>query len=256
MRALYNGFFSRMGLPRQLHSDQGRNFESKLVSELCSLTGVHKTRTTPFHPRSDGQTERANRTILQMLRAKAMENPTDWPNRLPAVLAAYRMTQHSTTSLTPNKLMLGREVLLPCSLIARPPEDDTTPTVPFVTSFRDTLRSAHAKVREHVGRTAKRQKKHFDGRVKPMSFALGQHVWLFWPRPLVTQQSHKLTHLWTGPWTVVNIKSDLIVVIRNNVNQKHQTVHIDRLWPCKSPVGQIPPTAATKFTPRLCDPAL
>jgi len=195
MRALHNGFFSRMGLPRQLHSDQGRNFESKLVSELYSLTGVHKTRTTPFHPRSDGHTERANRTILQMLRATAMENPTDWPNRLPAVLAAYRMTQHSSTSLTPNKLMLGREVLLPCSLIARPPEDDTTPTVPFVTSFRDTLHSAHAKVREHVGRTAKRQKKHFDGRVKPMSFSLGQHVWLFWPRPLVIQQSHKLTHL-------------------------------------------------------------
>jgi len=77
MRALYNGFFSRMGLPRQLHSDQGRNFESKLVSELCSLTGVYKTRTTPFHPRSDGQTERANRTILQMLRATAVENPAD-----------------------------------------------------------------------------------------------------------------------------------------------------------------------------------
>jgi len=39
MRALYNGFFSRMGLPRQLHSDQGRNFESKLVAELCKING-------------------------------------------------------------------------------------------------------------------------------------------------------------------------------------------------------------------------
>jgi len=50
MVAAYNGFFSRLGLPRRLNSDQGRNFESALVRELCSFTGVHKTRTTPFHP--------------------------------------------------------------------------------------------------------------------------------------------------------------------------------------------------------------
>ena len=64
MRALYSVFFSRFGLPRQLHSDQGSNFESKLVA-----------RTTLFHPRSDGQTERANRTIFQMLRASIDAQP-------------------------------------------------------------------------------------------------------------------------------------------------------------------------------------
>jgi len=65
MDAAYAGFFARFGLPLQLHSDQGHNFESTLVKELCALAGVHKTRTTPFHPRSDGLTERANRTIFK-----------------------------------------------------------------------------------------------------------------------------------------------------------------------------------------------
>ena len=102
MRALYSAFFSRFGLPRQLHSDQGSNFESKLVAELCSIAGIHKTRTTPFHPRSDGQTERANRTILQMLRASIDAQPESWPDRLPALLAAYRMTPHSVTGISPN----------------------------------------------------------------------------------------------------------------------------------------------------------
>jgi len=100
--------FSRFGLPRQLHSDQGCNFESKLVAELCSITGINKTRTTPFHPRSDGQTERANRTILQMLRASIDKQPESWADRLPALLAAYRMTPHSVTSISPNMAMLGR----------------------------------------------------------------------------------------------------------------------------------------------------
>jgi len=99
-----------MVLARQLHSDRGPNFESKLFAELCKLTGVNKSRTTPFHPRSDGQTERANRTILQMLRASICDNPEDWPSRIPSLLAAYRMTPHSVTEVSPNMAMLAREV--------------------------------------------------------------------------------------------------------------------------------------------------
>jgi len=76
--AVYNGMFSRFGLPRQLHSDQGRNFESQLVTDLCNITGVYKTRTTAFLRRSDGLTERANRTILAMLRAAAYTDTKKW----------------------------------------------------------------------------------------------------------------------------------------------------------------------------------
>jgi len=123
MRALHSAFFSRFGLPRQLHSDQGGNFESKLVAELCSIAGINKTRTTPFYPRSDGQTERANRTILQMLRASIDAQPESWPYRLPALLVAYRMTPHSVTGIRPNMAIMGREVLLSASLIVQPPEE-------------------------------------------------------------------------------------------------------------------------------------
>jgi len=71
MRVLYHGFFSIFRLPCQLHSDQGKNFEGKLFKELCDLTGISKTRTTPFHPQCDGQTECMNGTLLQMLRCTA-----------------------------------------------------------------------------------------------------------------------------------------------------------------------------------------
>ena len=71
LKALYNGFFSRFGLPAQIHSDQGRNFESKLMQELTKMAGIRRTRTTPYHPRGDGMIERLNRTVLQMLRATA-----------------------------------------------------------------------------------------------------------------------------------------------------------------------------------------
>jgi len=57
---MYNGFLSIFGLACQLHSDQGRNFESKLFRELCELTGIIKIKTMPFHLQCDGQREREN----------------------------------------------------------------------------------------------------------------------------------------------------------------------------------------------------
>jgi len=95
MRAIYNNFCSRFGLPHQLHSDMGKNFESNLFKELCELTGTYKSHMSPFHPISDGQSEHINRTLLQMLRATAQDNPETWPTRLPTLMAAYRMTTHS-----------------------------------------------------------------------------------------------------------------------------------------------------------------
>ena len=97
MRAMYDGFFADFGLPRQLHSDLGKNLESKLFYELCLLAGVNKSHTTAFHPQSDSQTERMNRSLLQMLKTTADDNPATW---LPTVTAAYRMTVHKTTGMT------------------------------------------------------------------------------------------------------------------------------------------------------------
>ena len=189
MCAMYNNFFSRFGFCRQLHSDCGKNFEGKLFAELCALTAINKTRTTPYHPHSDGQMERMNRTILQMLHTTAADNPLDWPSKIPSILAAYRMTVHSTTGLTPNQVMLGREVLLPAHLIAKPPEEPVGVTVPFVENFQSDVRDAHERVHQATHAAAKTQKTHFDRLVKSPVFAVNQLVWLYWPRPFLRKHS-------------------------------------------------------------------
>jgi len=66
-RIFVNEFICRFGVPEQLHTDQGRNFESTLIREVCKMLGITKTRTTPYHPQSDGMIERFNRTILNMM---------------------------------------------------------------------------------------------------------------------------------------------------------------------------------------------
>lgn len=251
LRALYNGFFARFGLPRQLHSDQGRNFESTLVKGFCTMAGVVKSRTTPFHPRGDGLTERANRTILQMLRSSVADHPSDWPDRLPALLAAYRMTRHSVTGVSPNEAMLGREVLLPATLIAAPPreaEEQFSP--PELSIIRDRLRDAHSRVRVATQSTARAEKTVFDQRVRRHTFSVGDAVWLFWPRPVVRQRHRKLTQPWTGPWVVTQIHGSLVVDIRHKKNGRTQRVHVDRLLPCRSQSGR-PAQPAEEISPQI-----
>jgi transposase InsO family protein len=85
---LVNEFFLRFSPPEQLHSDQGRQFESSLMKEICRLLGIHKSRTTPYHPQSDGLVERFNRTLLSMLATSSREHPSTWESHLPKVCMA------------------------------------------------------------------------------------------------------------------------------------------------------------------------
>ena len=68
--------FFRFSIPEQLHSDQGRQFKSQLIIEVCKLLKINKTRTTPYHPQGDGLVERFNRTLLNMLATTIKDVPS------------------------------------------------------------------------------------------------------------------------------------------------------------------------------------
>ena len=76
---------------------------------------------------------------------------------------------------------------------------------------------------------------YFDRTVRNLTFAVGQTVWLYWPKPLIRQQRRKLTQLWTGPWIVEEFISPIVVQLSHPLNRKRQTVHVDRLVPCLTP---------------------
>ena len=65
--AFFQHIVCRFGMPSVIHSDQGLEFENKVMQESCLLCGAHKTRTTPYHPESDGLLERFSRTLPMML---------------------------------------------------------------------------------------------------------------------------------------------------------------------------------------------
>ena len=123
------------------------------LQELCLLCGAHKTRTTPYHPESDGLVERFNRTLLMMLAMFASENKDDWDDLLPAVMMAYRSSVHESTGFSPYRLMFGEECTLPMD-IGLPQQDPELPdavTSPFAVWVRDALEVAFDQVRRHSG---------------------------------------------------------------------------------------------------------
>ena len=91
---LVSRLFSRFGPPQILHSDQGTNFESNLIKSICDLMGIQKTRTTAHHPQGDGQIERQNRTLQEILSTFVSEHPNTWDLHVYPAVFAYNTSRH------------------------------------------------------------------------------------------------------------------------------------------------------------------
>ena len=127
-KAFVDTFVSRFGAPLQVYTDQGSNFESCLFKEMCDLFGIEKTRTTSLRPQANGLVERFNRTLTSMLSMYTQENQAVWDKYLQQVLMAYRSSTHKSTNVSPNKMVFGREVVLPVeAYIGRPLSEVSEP---------------------------------------------------------------------------------------------------------------------------------
>ncbi len=82
--------FSRVGVPKEILTDQGSNFTSKLLSEIYKLLNVRGITTTPYHAQTDGLVERFNGTLKAMLKKFIDSEPRKWDDLLPYLLFAYR----------------------------------------------------------------------------------------------------------------------------------------------------------------------
>ena len=106
-RVLFENFFVHYSFPARLHADQGRNFESRVIKELCNIAGVKKSRTTSYHAMGNGQTERYNSTLLGMLATLDPAKKSNWKEYVKPLCHAYNATRHNTTGYSPHYLLFG-----------------------------------------------------------------------------------------------------------------------------------------------------
>ena len=163
---------SSFGIPDILHSYQDRNFESTLFSQVLQAIGVHKTRTTVYHPQGGGMVERFNRSLLQLHRCY-IDTEDNLEHYLPLVLYTYCTAQHSSTGVTSFQFMFGKSSPF-CQSKAFDPNT-------YSVQLPAKLASLQGLVHTNISVSTQKQKFHHDKHSRIRSFVAGAPVWLSIP---------------------------------------------------------------------------
>ena len=107
--ALFN-IFSRLGLPKQILSDNGQQLVLKAMLEVMEMMGIEGRLSKPYHAQSNGMVERFNGTLKNMLHKLTVDKPHTWDKLIPAVLFTFREIPNTTKGYPPFALMYGRQV--------------------------------------------------------------------------------------------------------------------------------------------------
>uniref|UniRef100_A0A8C8DED1 Gypsy retrotransposon integrase-like protein 1 n=1 Tax=Oryzias sinensis TaxID=183150 RepID=A0A8C8DED1_9TELE len=231
-KCLWENFIVHYGFPEKLHSDQGPDFESKTIKELCDVAGIHKIRTTPYHPRGN-PVERFNRTLLNMLGTLKTENKPRWSEFVKPLVHAYNCTKHDTTGFSPYELMFGRQPKLPIDLVFNISGDQQHQRShsQYVETLKHHLQESYKLATGNASKTAERNKRMFDKRVTESVLTAGDRVLV---KNVKLRGKHKI-HKWEpvvhlvvqqeGDFPVYTVKPE------NSVGPL-RTLHRDLLLPC------------------------
>jgi transposase InsO family protein len=268
-KAVNRYLFARWGLCRELLTDQGTEFDNKLMKTLCLQYGIRKVRTSGYRPSANGRIERLHRSLNALLAKTVNEHHNDWDEILDAVVAQYNGTVHRSTGFTPNRLMLGRETLTSLDLLLpfRTDADDDLPSADttessgtgvtrsstetspssrqpsgeaattsveiekYVDAMHERLSSVYGTARQKSLKAALKRKIVYDRAVKQKSFDIGQLV-LLRIEPCKPGLYNKWRLNFEGPFLVKQKLSSVNYVITRLNGSKPRVVHVDRLRHC------------------------
>ena len=230
-KVLVDEIVCRYGMSITIHSDQGSNFVGTVIRSLCAMMGIQRTQTTAYHPQGNGQVERFNRTLEQMLSKVVSDHQRDWDEHLQKVLFAYRTAIHDSTGYSPFLVTFGRSPNLPVDIILGRPSPLSVDVPQFVQKTQTLLQSAFSQVHQNLQQAHHRQKQGADKGIAGEHLQVGDRVWLF--VPAVKQgQCKKFTSRWKGPYTVINKTSPVNYRIQLIGGNQQLTVHRNRLKLC------------------------
>ena len=188
------------GVPLSIVSDRDSRFNSRFWKGLQKELGTRVNLSTAYHPQTDGQTERTNQTLEDMLRACVLEYGGSWDKHLPLVEFAYNNTTHASIRAAPYELLYGRKCRTPTCWLEAGEKQFTGPemvqqTADMVAIARDRLRIAR-----------ERQKKYSDRKHRPKTFEVGERVMLKvspWKGVIRFGKRGKLGPRFIGPFKVL-----------------------------------------------------
>jgi Reverse transcriptase (RNA-dependent DNA polymerase)/RNase H-like domain found in reverse transcriptase/Integrase zinc binding domain/Chromo (CHRromatin Organisation MOdifier) domain/gag-polyprotein putative aspartyl protease len=217
------------GIPDDIVSDRDGRFFGSFWQELMQHLGTKLKMSSAYHPQTDGQTERMNRTMEEMLRAYVNPQMDNWEEFLPLVQHAYNDSVQASTSYTPYMAAYGHE-----------PKDPLTPSAhsrnPSVIEFQEEIKTTIAELKVNLAAAQHRQATYADQNRVEKVLAVGdevmlstQHLNLKRPKDRKLT-SKKLMPKYVGPYTVLECVGKTSYLLKLPEGWKvHPVVHVSLL---------------------------
>jgi hypothetical protein len=160
------------GIPKKIVSDRGTQFTSHFWQQLHDALGTHLKFSSAYHPQTDGQTERTNQILEDMLRACALQDQLGWDKRLPYAKFSYNNSYQASLKMSPFEALYGRNYRTPLHWDQPGERQVFGPNI--LLEAEENIRM----VRENLKAAQSRQKSYADTRRRELSFEVGDYVYL------------------------------------------------------------------------------
>ena len=223
--------FTRVGLPKEIVHDQGTNVMSNIMKNMCKNLGIQQIPTTPYHPQTNGLTERFHGTLKNMIKTLDEKQMRKWDEYIPPFLFAYREVPSQATGYSPFELLYGRKIRGPLTLIKEKwttDEASSTDVVKYMIDMRRKIDNLMNKATENVAKSQTKMKENYDKTASARVFEPGDKVLLFLPLG-----NSKLESKWQGPFVILRKITDVnYEVMMPNKRKSKRIIHVNmmKLW--------------------------
>ena len=237
--------FRLHGIQSVIVSDRDPRFTSGFWRALMEKMGTKLNMSSAYHPQTDGLTERANRTLEDILRAFVNAHQDNWVELLDGAEFSYNNSVSPTTGYTPFYLTYGYHPDTPTSIMVEGIQKDVTPAeAESVEAFVARMRSDLDTALENIANAQKRQARYHDKRRRHHQFKVGDKVYLASDhlRGLPGFQVKKLDARWCGPFEITQMINNVSVRLDlpDTLKKRHNAFHVSVLRPYHDGSEQFP----------------
>jgi hypothetical protein len=228
------------GVPKKIMSDRGTEFTSHFWQQLHEALGTHLNFSSTYHPQTDGQTERTNQILEDMLRSCALQDQSGWDKRLPYAEFSYNNSYQASLKMSPFQALYGRNCRTPLQWDLPGEKQVFGPEI--LLEAEENIKM----VRENLKIAQSRQRSYADMRRRELSFEVGDVVYLK-VSPIRGVRRFgvkgKLAHHYVGLYRILAKRGEVAyqLSLREGLSTVHDVFHVSQLKKClRVPEEQLP----------------